>query len=60
MEADTAIRLRQVELQACSTQAAEAQPASCPSVAFGVSKRISLPVFREAEIETFVCLFYSF
>lgn len=54
LEADTAIRPRQVELQARSTQAAEAQPASCPSVAFDVSKHISLvPVFREAEVETY-------
>lgn len=58
LEADTASRLHQVELQARSTQAAEAQPASCPSAAFDVSKHISLvPVFREAEVETYFSAF---
>lgn len=47
LEADTAI-----ELQAPSTQAADALPASRPSVAFDVSKHISMvPVFHEAEGE---------
>ncbi|KAE8289494.1 hypothetical protein D5F01_LYC11196 [Larimichthys crocea] len=54
LEADTAVRLRQVELQVRTTQAGEVQPAACPSVTFNVSKHISLvPVFREAEVETY-------
>ncbi|TKS65422.1 Retrovirus-related Pol polyprotein from transposon opus [Collichthys lucidus] len=54
LEADTAVRLRQVELQARTTQAGEVQPAACPPNTFDVSKHISLvPTFREAEVENY-------
>ncbi|XP_047454139.1 uncharacterized protein LOC125016018 [Mugil cephalus] len=54
LEADTAVRLRQVELQARTTPAGEAPPVSLPSITFDVTKHISLvPVFREAEVETY-------
>ncbi len=55
MEAETAIRLRQLELQAGSVPAMVGTGSpSPPGSAFDVSKHISLvPVFRESEVESY-------
>ena len=55
LEAETAIKLRQLELQASSiSTVASTVPPSGSAAAFDVSKNISLvPVFRESEVESY-------
>ena len=54
LEADTTVRLRQVEVQAREALSSEVQATSGPSVSFDVSKHIALvPVFRESEVESY-------
>ena len=55
MDADTAFRMRQLELQTGSVGISSGtQPLSCSTTAFDVGSNIQLvPVFRESEVETF-------
>lgn len=70
LEADTAVRMRQLELQkgeaaeySVSSAASGSQPSSHADVevAFNVTRHISLvPVFREAEVESYFSVFEHF
>lgn len=54
LEADTAVRLRQAEIQTRSAWSSDVQSTSGPAVSFDVSRHISLvPVFRKSEVESY-------
>ncbi|XP_033998203.1 uncharacterized protein LOC117492193 [Trematomus bernacchii] len=54
LEADTAVRMRQLELQAAGGGGDSAVTPSGPAASFDVSRHISLvPVFRESEVEIY-------